>query len=323
MPGRSARMVEFVGAAGNQILLAGKARHPERMDDVETFELKAHIAPDRDVDFVRGLETLSGSEPRYSSPHHHCRPRTLIVRSSLPATLSARVAEQKLATVKALMISTVAATAAITAMVMRRSRRGIEARRHWHGLAAAPKRDDQRDHHQRPDHRADRDDQDDEMLQADRRSAVHVERGLPAAAAGKQQRRRERARQARPIRGSRRRSLVRMNRRGALIEQDRCRCAVFGGPRLFFVVAAGRGGLALNRRRWSAHSRRAARSARSSSCRGTPACRAAGHRGSRRRSRPSRGRNTTSRQGTPGRCRLGRRHGRTCSRTRNRAACPG
>ena len=37
---------------------AGEARHPERVNDVDAFELEADVAPDRNMDFVRGLEAL-------------------------------------------------------------------------------------------------------------------------------------------------------------------------------------------------------------------------------------------------------------------------
>src|SRR3954447_22156559 len=49
---------KFIRSSRHEILLAGKARHPEGVNDVETFELQTNLAPDRDVNFVRGLETL-------------------------------------------------------------------------------------------------------------------------------------------------------------------------------------------------------------------------------------------------------------------------
>src|ERR1700712_2094777 len=49
---------EFVRASGDKILLPGKTRDPERMNDIQTFQLQAHLASDRDMNFVCGLKTL-------------------------------------------------------------------------------------------------------------------------------------------------------------------------------------------------------------------------------------------------------------------------
>jgi len=51
---------KFVGPAGDEILFAGKARYPERVNDIDAFELEAHVAPDRNMDFVCSLEALLG-----------------------------------------------------------------------------------------------------------------------------------------------------------------------------------------------------------------------------------------------------------------------
>src|SRR3954452_13356948 len=47
----------LVAATRNQVLLAGEARHPERMDDVGALKQKSHIDSDRNVNFVRGRKT--------------------------------------------------------------------------------------------------------------------------------------------------------------------------------------------------------------------------------------------------------------------------
>jgi len=51
---------ELVGPARNEILFAGKARHPERVNDIDALELKANVTPARNMDFVRSLKPLIG-----------------------------------------------------------------------------------------------------------------------------------------------------------------------------------------------------------------------------------------------------------------------
>src|SRR5438270_12284446 len=49
---------KLVWSAGNQILFARKAWHPKRVNYIEAFELKAHIAPDWNMNLVRCLEAV-------------------------------------------------------------------------------------------------------------------------------------------------------------------------------------------------------------------------------------------------------------------------
>ncbi len=62
---------ELVVAAGDQVLLAGEAGHPEGMDHVGRFELDAHRPADRDVDLVGGEEMLVGARVHGRSTSHH------------------------------------------------------------------------------------------------------------------------------------------------------------------------------------------------------------------------------------------------------------
>src|SRR6185369_6375591 len=47
---------KLIRAAGNQILFARKAWHPEGVNDIETFELKPDVSSDRNMNLVRCLE---------------------------------------------------------------------------------------------------------------------------------------------------------------------------------------------------------------------------------------------------------------------------
>ena len=47
---------EFVEPSRDQVLLAGEARYPERMNDIGAFKLETNVLADRDVNFICGLE---------------------------------------------------------------------------------------------------------------------------------------------------------------------------------------------------------------------------------------------------------------------------
>src|SRR3954469_11829730 len=49
---------KFIGTAGDEVLFARETRHPERVNDINAFELQAHVTPDRNMDFVRRLKAL-------------------------------------------------------------------------------------------------------------------------------------------------------------------------------------------------------------------------------------------------------------------------
>src|SRR5947209_18920838 len=62
-PGALSPNTELVRPARDEILFACEARHPERVNNVDSFELKAHIATDGDMNFVRRLEPLLRTRP--------------------------------------------------------------------------------------------------------------------------------------------------------------------------------------------------------------------------------------------------------------------
>src|SRR4051794_8392066 len=156
---------QFVGATGNEILLAGEAWHPERVNDISTFKLKAHAAPDGDMDFVRGLEPLvrSGAEildvppPLQSADFYD----EVVIGGHLQRTGGAETCKCEGCDDDDRSSNSQRDGDGHPALP-----RGI--RTEWKRIApsSAPECEDQRDHDQGPNERAHRYDQHNEVLQA-------------------------------------------------------------------------------------------------------------------------------------------------------------
>lgn len=159
--------------------------HPERMNHVGRLQLQPDIAPDRDLDFVCGLERAGGVR--------------IQILELPPPLLTANLDRE------------------IRLPGESRRARGIEARdrktadddhgyghrgehdaqqatlaRWMRGSRLAPRpeqRPDENDHHERPDDRTDRNDEDDQLLELRGRRPLRVEHRLRALAGGEQRQR--------------------------------------------------------------------------------------------------------------------------------------
>ena len=182
------RMLNSLGRPGTRSCLPAKAGHPERVNDINTFKLKAHVTSDGDMDFVRGLEPLVRSGAEILAPPPPLQSADFYNEVVTGGHVSGRGWRRNLKRERSDDDD-------------RSSNSHCDRNRHptlprrirteWQRIApaSAPEGKDQGDHDQGPDERARRYNQHNEVLQAYGRLSVHVNGRLPPAASSQERRR--------------------------------------------------------------------------------------------------------------------------------------
>ena len=165
---------------GIKVLLAGEAGTQNEWITSSALELEPHVAAHGNVDFVGGLESqgriradILEAPPPLQAAHPD---RQIVLAGDAEAARGKKAYDGERADDH---------DGDDDGAGDRDGHVPLAASLRWcrPAFPPVPQSPDQRDHHQHPDEGADRNDQKDEMLQADRRGAVNVERGLPIAAA--------------------------------------------------------------------------------------------------------------------------------------------